>query len=180
MEPSWQEAIVMACNSIEGGAHMRTNTFLIVSVVSLVASAGTAAAGPCTSRIDDISKQLASRDAGSGPTNPGGSQTAQGGAVNTTGTIQVPKAGETPGTAATPAMNTLTQGRATSPSDARAQTQGQPTSAQVAQGAGAATGADNMRQAMAALDQARAFDREGKEADCMSAVQQADRLSGTR
>jgi hypothetical protein len=37
-----------------------------------------------------------------------------------------------------------------------------------------------MRQAMAALDQARTFDREGKEADCMSAVQQADRLSGMK
>jgi hypothetical protein len=37
-----------------------------------------------------------------------------------------------------------------------------------------------MRQAMAALDQARAFDREGKEANCMSAVQQANQLSSMK
>jgi hypothetical protein len=170
----------MACNFLEGGAHMRMNAFLLIGVVSFGASVGTAWAGPCTGRIDDISKQMASRDAGSGPTTPGGSQTAQEGTVSSTGAIQVPKAGETPETAATPAMNTVTQGRATSPSDARAQTQGQPTSAQVAQGAGSASGTDNMRQAMAALDRARTFDRDSKEADCMSAVQEAARLFGAK
>ncbi|WP_201830955.1 hypothetical protein [Microvirga zambiensis] len=159
---------------------MRMNTFLLVSAFSLVATVGTAVAGPCTARIDGFSKQLASRDAGSGPTSPGASQTMPGGNVSTTGAIQVPKAGEAPGTAATPAMNTLTQGLATSPSDARAQSQGQPTSAQVAQGAAPATGSDNVRQAMATLDRARTFDREGKEADCMSAVQEADRLFGMK
>lgn len=175
---------------------MRTNTFLLVSVFALVASAGAAVAGPCTGRIDEVSKQLASRDAGSGPTSSGGSQTAQGGAVTSTGTIQgqgsatsssgptatpreVPKAGEAAETQATPAMNTATQGRATSPSDVRAQTQGQPTSAQIAQGE-KASGPDHMRQAMAALDRARAFDREGKEADCMNAIREADQLSGMR
>ncbi len=175
---------------------MRANTFLLVSVIALAASAGAAAAGPCTGRIDAVSKQLASRDAGSGPTGSGGSQTAQGGAVSSTGTIQgqgsataasgptasprqVPKAGEAAETQATPAMNTAAQGRATSPSDARAQTQGQPTSAQIAQGE-KASGPDTMRQAMAALDRARAFDREGKEADCMSAIEEADRLSAMR
>jgi hypothetical protein len=160
---------------------MRTNSFLLVGVFSLVASVGTAVAGPCTGRIEDVSKQLASRDAGSGPTNPGGSQTAQGATVNATGTVQGQgSVAGPPGTEATPAMNTVTQGRATSPSDARAQTQGQPTSAQIAQGERASSGSDHMRQAMAALDRARAFDREGKEADCMSAVQQADRMSGMR
>jgi len=175
---------------------MRTNTYLLVSVVALVASAGAAVAGPCTGRIDEVSKQLASRDAGSGPTSPGGSQMAQGEAVTSTGTIQgqgsaagssgptatprqVPKAGEAAETQATPAMNMATQGRAASPSDARAQTQGQPTSAQIAQGE-KASGPDHMRQAMAALDRARALDRDGKEADCMSAVQEADQLSGMK
>jgi len=76
-------------------------------------------------------------------------------------------------------MNAATQGRATSPADARAQTQGQPTSAQVAQGE-RSPGADSMRQAMTALERARALDREGKEADCMSAVQDAGQLSGAR
>jgi hypothetical protein len=76
-------------------------------------------------------------------------------------------------------MNAATQGRATSPADARAQTQGQPTSAQVAQGE-RSSGPDGMRQAMTSLERARTLDREGKEADCMSAVQEAGRLSGTK
>jgi hypothetical protein len=159
---------------------MMVNTFIVVGVISLGASVGPAWAGPCTGRIDTVSKQMASRDAGSGPINQSGSQAMQGGAENSTGAIQVPKAGETPKTEATPAMNAVTQGRATSPADARAQTQGLPTSAQVAQGAGNASGSDNVRQAMAALDRARTLDREGKEADCMSAVQEADRLFGPK
>jgi hypothetical protein len=169
----------MACNSLEGGAHMRTKTFLLMGVISLVTSVATAWAGSCTGRIDAVSKQMASHDAGSGPIHPGGAQAGQGGNVSSTGAIQVPKAGETPKTEATPAMNAVTQGRATSPADARAQTQGQPTSAQVAQGAETAA-SDNVRQAMASLDRARTFDREGKEADCMSAVQEADRLFGMK
>jgi len=175
---------------------MRTNTLLLAGVVSLITGAGAASAGPCTARIDEVSKQLASLDAGSGPTKPSGAQTGQGGSVASTGSIQgqgsgtgssgvaatprqVPSAGESPETQVTPAMNAATQGRATSPADARAQTQGEPTSAQIAQGE-KASGPDQMRQAMAALDRARAFDRDGKEADCMSAVQEADQLSGMR
>jgi len=175
---------------------MTKNTFLVVSIVSLVASAGAAVAGPCTGRIDEVSKQLASRDAGSGPISSGGPQMGQGAAATTTGTIQgqgsgtgstgptatprqAPKAGDTAESQATPAMNAATQGRATSPSDARAQTQGQPTSAEIAQGQ-QASGPDHMRRAMAALDRARTFDREGKETDCMSAVQEADQLSRTK
>lgn len=170
---------------------MNTNIFLMAGVVSLTVGIGTAAAGPCTGRIDEITKQLASRDADSGPTNTAASQSQQSGGVASTGSIpsqnsapaatprQVPQAGQTAETEATPAMNAATQGRAASPSDVRAQTQGQPTSAQVAQGGGS-QGSDNMRQAMVALEKARAFDREGKEADCMSAVQEADKLSGMR
>lgn len=174
---------------------MRTNTFLIVSVASLLVSSGVVA-GPCTDRIDTFSKQLASRDAGSGPTSTGSAQMGQGGAASSTGTIQgqgsaagapgaaatprqVPKAGAVPETQATPAMNEATQGRAASPADARAQTQGQPTSAQVAQGE-KASDPDRMRQAMAALDRARAFDREGKETECMSSIQEATQLSGIK
>lgn len=174
---------------------MRTNTFLLIGIASLVASAGAASAGPCTARIDEVSKQMASLDAGSGPVNPN-AQMGQSGSVTSTGSIQgqgsgagapgvsatprqVPGAGASPETQATPAMNAATQGRATSPADARAQTQGEPTSAQIAQGE-KASGPDQMRQAMAALDRARALDRDGKEADCMSAVQEADQLSGMR
>jgi hypothetical protein len=175
---------------------MKPNILLFVSAVSLAMGIHSAAAGPCTGRIDEITKLMASRDAGSGPTSTGTSQIGQGGAVTSTGATQpqgspddssgasatpreVPKAGETPKTEATPAMNTAVQDRATSPSDVRAQTQGQPTSSQVAQGA-TPSNPDRMKQAMAALDRARAFDREGKETDCMGAVQEAGQLSGTR
>lgn len=175
---------------------MRTNIFLLVGAVTFLTGVGTAVAGPCTARIDEVSKQLASRDAGSGPVNPGATQGGGGGAVGSTGAIssqsgaagssgspatprEVPVAGQTPKTEATPAMNAATQGRATSPADVRAQTQGQPTSAQVAQGEGS-SGPDAMRQSMTALERARTLDREGKEADCMSAVQEAGRLSGNR
>jgi hypothetical protein len=175
---------------------MKTSKLLFLGTISLLASVGTVAAGPCTTRIDEVSKLLASRDAGSGPTATGSAQMGQGGSVTSTGTIpsqdspsgspaasatprEVPKAGETAKTEATPAMNAVTQGRATSPSDVRAQTQGQPTSAQVAQGQ-AFSDPDRMKQAMAALDRARTFDREGKEADCMSALQDAGQLSGTK
>jgi hypothetical protein len=175
---------------------MKTKILLVVGSISVLATVGTAAAGPCTTKIDETSKLLASRDAGSGPTATGTAQVGQGGAVTSTGTMppqdnpagssgatatprEVPKAGEAAKTEATPAMNAVTQGRATSPADVRAQTQGQPTSAQVAQGQGFSD-PDRMRQAMAALDRARAFDRDGKEADCMSAIEDAGRLSGTR
>jgi hypothetical protein len=173
---------------------MKPKVPLLLSAAFLVMGIGSAAAGPCTGRIDEISKLMASRDAGSGPTSTGSSQMGQGGAATSTSAIQaspagspgvaatpreVPKAGEAPKTEATAAMNAATQNRATSPSDVRAQTQGQPTSSQVAQGA-KSINSDSMKQAMAALDRARTFDREGKEADCMSAAQEAGQLSGSK
>jgi hypothetical protein len=41
---------------------------LFGSVALLALGAGTATAGPCTGEIDNLTKLLASRDAGSGPT----------------------------------------------------------------------------------------------------------------
>jgi hypothetical protein len=127
---------------------------------------------------------MTSRDAGSGPTTAGAAAD-QGGTVSSTGSLQaapreVPKAGEAPKTGVTPAMNAMTENRATSPADVRAQIQGQPTTSQVAEGDGSMKQTDSMQRAMAALDRARALDREGKEAECMSNVQEAGQLSGMK
>jgi hypothetical protein len=99
---------------------------------------------------------------------------------------QTPRAGEAPKTDATVAMNTASQGRATSAQDVRSQQQGQPTSAQIAQG-GAQPGAggtqpqaDKMMQVNAALDRARAADQRGDNAGCTQALGEAKQLVGNR
>ena len=71
----------------------------------------------------------------------------------------------------TTAMNQATAGSAASPQDVQRQTQGAPTASGQAQGAGASLASKSA--AMTALDQARALDREGKEAECMAAIRQA-------
>ena len=44
------------------------STVILASCALLALSAGTAAAGPCTSEIDSVAKILAAKDAGQGPT----------------------------------------------------------------------------------------------------------------
>ena len=82
-------------------------------------------------------------------------------------------------------MNTASQGRATSAQDVRSQQQGQPTSAQIAQGSAQPAGgsqpqADKMMQANAALDRARAADQKGDNAGCTQALGEAKQLVGNR
>ena len=98
---------------------------------------------------------------------------------------KTPRAGEAPKTDATVAMNTASQGRATSAQDVRSQQQGQPTSAQIAQGSAQPAGgsqpqADKMMQANAALDRARAADQKGDNAGCTQALGEAKQLVGNR
>lgn len=94
---------------------------------------------------------------------------------------QARKAGEAPKTDATVAMNTATQGSAASPQDVRSQLQGQPTASQAAQssiqGGGTAPQGDRVGQINAALERARVADEQGKSQDCMSAVEEAKRLT---
>ena len=78
----------------------------------------------------------------------------------------------------TAVMNQQTEGSAASPQDVQRQTQGQPTAAQQAQGQ--ITASHDMAAAMAALERARLFDRQGSEAECLSAVGQAKLLLGAR
>ena len=78
----------------------------------------------------------------------------------------------------TDVMNKETQGSAASPQDVQRQTQGQPTAAQQAQGH--ASLSRDKSGAKAALDQARAFDQQGKEAECVAALGRAKLMFGLK
>jgi hypothetical protein len=191
---------------------MKTQALIVCSCAVLALGVTNASAGPCTTEIESLTKTLASKDAGAGPS-PGASASST--QQTTTG-----HAGQHPPTAT---MSQATQGQAASPEDVRRQmagqapaaeqrsaasggsqhpptavmteaTQGQaappatpgqhpPTAAmseatqgQTAPGQVAAS-ADTI-QASAALDRAREFDKQGREAECMDAVRQAKQLSG--
>ncbi|MFC5069052.1 hypothetical protein [Flaviflagellibacter deserti] len=138
---------------------MKTTTF-ILAATTLGLGLGPAMAGPCTTEINNLTKTLSASDAGAGPTSGTGSSAASSGQHAPTG-----------------AMGKQAEGKATSPADVRRQTQGQPTAAdQAASGRAAAEPTD----ANAALQRAREFDRQGKEADCMTSVRQAKQLSGAK
>jgi hypothetical protein len=141
---------------------MKTQTLILASV-ALFALTASANAGPCTTEIDNVAKTLAAKDAGSGPTGSvaGGMATAP-----ASGTQHPP----------TSIMKQQTEGKAASPEDVRRQTAGQPTAAQQ----GSATKSEAPMQASSALDRARTFDREGKEAECMAAVREAKQIAGQR
>jgi len=184
---------------------------LLLGVCAVVAlPLGTAAAGPCTAEIENLTKLLASRDAGSGPTagptvtttgqhpptsamGAADSSTAASAAAAESGKPQHPptatmnqatqgggasaRAGQTvreqhPPTAA---MNEATQGGAASPQDVQSQTRGGPTAAQQAEGA-RRPASENLASAEAALGQARSFDRNGQETQCMETIERAKRL----
>ena len=184
-------------------------TFILASCALLALPIGAAGASQCTSEIENLSKILAARDAGSGPT-PGGplgagqhpptaamSQADQGGAASAEA-AQANKPQHPP----TEAMNRETTGMA--PPAAPKPEQHPPTAAmnQATQGS-AASPQDVQRQnqgqptaaeevqgqiseahgiaaAMAALERARMLDQHGREADCLSAVGQAKLMSGAR
>jgi hypothetical protein len=54
---------------------MKTITLLLGACALAALSAGAATAGPCTAEIDNVTKLLASKDAGAGPTVGGASAT---------------------------------------------------------------------------------------------------------
>jgi hypothetical protein len=192
---------------------MPAKSVILGTCAALALSIAAAQAGPCSSEIEGLSKTMASKDAGAGPTSG-----ASGSASSAT-----PSAGQHPPTTA---MSQATQGSATSPQDVRQQTAGQPTAAQqggastgsasahpptaattqatqgqtapsagghpptaamsqqtqgqAAPNVGHQTAAAGGMDASAALAHARELDKQGKEAECMQAVQQAKQLSGTK
>ena len=148
---------------------MHTTTFILAGIVLIGSGISSAISGPCTVEIDGLTKTLASKDAGSGPTV---------GATGQAGQANAP-AGSSAQHPPTAVMGQETQGKATSPEDVRRQTQGQPTAAQQGTTATAGKG-DKVDQAGRALEQARALDRQGKEAECMDSVRQAKELAGSR
>jgi len=191
---------------------MKTITLLLGACAIVALPLGTAAAGPCTAEIENVTKLLASRDAGSGPTaGPTGTTTGQhpptsamGAADSSTAASAAaaesakpqhpptatmnqatqgggasPRAGETvreqhPPTAA---VNEATQGSAASPQDVQSQIRGGPTAAQQAEG-NRRPASEKLAAAQDALEQARSFDRNGQQAECMDAIERAKRFAG--
>jgi hypothetical protein len=188
---------------------MKMSTFILASVAVLTCSMNRATAGPCTTEIDNVTKVLAAKDAGSGPS-PGAS-----GATPS----PAPASDQHPPTAA---MSQAAQGTATSPEDARRQTAGQPTAGEQRAGGQAvqhpptatmsqatqsqtapattgqhpptavmseatrnqaappSTASGNSSEASLALSRARTLDQQGREAECMEAVRQARQFAGPR
>src|SRR6266480_3542596 len=159
---------------------MKTTTLLFGAGVLITLPAGAAIAGPCTSEIDSLTKLMAARDAGAGPTaGAAGSTTGQhpptaamGAADPSTAASSAAAESARPQHPPTAAMNEATQGGATSPQDVQSQTRGGPTAAQQAEGA-RRPASEHLASAQAALEQARSFDRSGQEAQCMDAVARA-------
>jgi len=168
---------------------MKAGVFVSTAGLILVLAPLESWAGPCTEQISALQKVLDSSDAGSGPTMRTGSTNAM-----TTGSTQpqsgsaeapvsatprqVPPAGEAPKTGATTTMNAATQDKAASPQDVRSQTQGQPTSSQIASGATPAP--DRAKLVEAALGRARSADQQGDASECTSALNEAKSLLGTK
>jgi hypothetical protein len=155
---------------------------LLASSAVLALALSPAWAGPCSDQIAEIQKTLSSTDAGAGPTL--GAAPAANPATTAATSPAASAAARPPGTEATAAMNTATEGRAASAQDVRAQQQGQPTSSQVAQtgstGRAAQLPADKLSQVHAALDRARSLDQQGNNDGCTQAINEAKQLVGSR
>ena len=121
------------------------------TALGMVLAASAASAGPCSTEIDTLQKQLSSTDAGMGPTGTG--------EVTETGNLHPP----------TDIMNQATEGKATSPGDVAAQNTGEPTDAEAAQSGEYGTSAAPI-EAEASLERARQFDQAGDEAACMEEI----------
>ena len=161
------------------------SSLMLASCAFLALQLGTAAAGPCTAEIESVSKVLAAKDAGSGPTattNPGqhpptAAMTAAD--PSTTASTSAAKSNQ-PQQPPTAAMTTATTNLSTNNPAAKSREEHPPTATmnQATQGS-AAGGASGKAGESAALEQARNFDKAGQEAQCMDAVSQAKKLAGS-
>jgi len=181
---------------------MKTTTLLFGAGVLITLPAGAAIAGPCTSEIDSLTKLMAARDAGAGPTAGAAGTTsgqhpptaAMGAADPSTAASSTAAQSARPQHPPTAAMNEATQGGGASaqtgntapaqhpptaamkPQDVQSQTRGGPTAVQQAEGA-RRPASDQLASAEAALEQARSYDRAGQEAQCMDAIARAKQLA---
>jgi len=117
-----------------------------LAVISLLA-AGAASAGPCSTEIDTLQKQLSSTDAGMGPTGTNAMNQTTGSPVSPSGAAQVPTH------APTGQMNEASQNKATSAQDVQMQNTGQGTMADTSTGA-APSSAGGSAEAAASLQRA--------------------------
>jgi hypothetical protein len=148
-----------------GETAMNKCNTLIVAGALLAVPMSSAAAGPCTTEIDNVTKLMAARDAGAGPTTGAGGAAGQQPADHP---AQHPP---------TEIIGRETQGKAASPQDVQSQTRGGPTAAEQAQGA-RRPAAEAIASAQTAVEEARNHDRAGKEAECMDAIGRAKRSLG--
>ncbi len=164
---------------------MKTSTFLFGACALLIVPMGSAVAGPCATEIDSLTKLMAARDAGAGPTaGAAGTPSEQrpptatmGAADPSTAASSTAAQSARPQHPPTAAMNQATQGGAASPQDAQSQTRGGPTAVQQAEGARQRPVSENLASAQAALEQARSYDRAGQEAQCMDAITRAKQFA---
>lgn len=126
----------------------------IGTAAGMVLAAASASAGPCTTEIEALQKQLSSMDAGMGPTGSG--------TVAETGQLHPP----------TDAMNETAEGKATSSGDVLSQNVGEPTDSEAAQSGEFGSSAAPV-EAEGALERARQFDHAGDEAACMEEISKA-------
>ena len=159
------------------------SALMLASSAFLALQLGTAAAGPCTGEIESVSKILAAKDAGSGPTattNPGQHPpTAAMSAADPSTTASASAArSNQPQQPPTATMNSAATSLSTTGSTGKPREEHPPTAAMDQASHGSAT-ASAKSGASAALEQARNFDKAGQEAQCMDAVQQAKKLAGS-
>lgn len=132
---------------------MLKTLFVIGTCAGMALTAASASAGPCTTEIEALQKQLSSTDAGMGPT----------GQVAETGQKLHPP---------TESMNEAAEGKATSSDDVASQNAGETTDSEAAQ-AGEFGSSTAPIEAEASLERARQFDKAGDEAACMNEVSKA-------
>lgn len=143
---------------------MRTPIAIAACLASTLC--GTALAGPCTVEIEQLTKIMATKDAGSGPTSGATGATS---AQNQQSQAQHPPAA---------IMNQQTENKAVSPEDVRRQTEGRPTTSQQATKSPGGN-QSNQAEASASLAKAKEHDAAGREAECMEAVKTAKSLTGS-
>ncbi len=141
---------------------MIKSLLVVGTAAGMVLAAAAASAGPCTTEIEALQKQMSSTDAGMGPTGSG--QVAE------TGQELHPP---------TDAMNEAAEGKATSSEDVASQNTGQPTDSEAAQAGEFGTSPAPI-EAETSLERARQFDMAGDEAACMDEVAKARSQLGTQ
>ena len=141
---------------------MIKSLFVVGTAAGMVLAAASVSAGPCTTEIEALQKQLSSTDAGMGPTG--------GGTVAETGQQMHPP---------TETMSEATEGKAASPDDVASQNQGEPTDSEAAQAGEFGTSAAPI-EAEASLERARQFDKAGDEAACMEEIGKAKTQLGIK